>query len=571
MNSIRKDWRTYIVFLFLFIFGAAIVGRLVFVQIINYGFYKALAQGQQNFSSFEKGDRGEIFVQDKHGTLYTLATNQELSFVFVTPPEVENYTETAKQLSEILGVDTHVIAEKLQHKESLHEPIKRRISEEEEEKIVSADMPGVYIGKDFARYYPYEDLASHVVGFTNQDGNGQYGIEEYHNNLLEGKEGLRTTARNPASYLFLALEDTTLETGSDIVLTLDFNLQIEAEKQLQEAKENLNIEEGTIIVLEIKTGRILTLANTPSFNSNEYFLYDDLAVFQNSAIQKLFEPGSVFKAITMASAIDAGKVTPDTTYLDNGMVKIGGYTIYNYDERVWGQRTMSEVLQFSINTGAVFAEQQLGHNRFLDYIKKFGIFKPTEIGLAGEIYSENREFQKGYEINFATAAFGQGIEMTPLQLVRAFSALANKGTLVEPFLVERIVDAKGLLQKPKRKAAQQVISPNTASDITAMLVSVTEDGFAKSARIPGYYVAGKTGTSQISWSALGISKAGYSDKTIQSFIGYIPAFDPKFLILVKLDNPATKTAEYSAIPIFRNFTKYIVDYYQIPPDYEINP
>jgi len=198
MNSIKKDWRTYIVFLFLFIFGAAIVSRLVFLQIINYGFYKALAQGQQNFSSFEKGDRGEIFVQDKNGTLYTLATNQELSFVFVTPPEVEDNKETAKQLSEILGVDTHIIEEKLQHKESLHEPIKRRISFKEEEKIVSADMPGVYIGKDFTRFYPYDDLAAHIVGFTNQDGNGQYGIEEYYNNLLEGKEGLRTTAKNPA-------------------------------------------------------------------------------------------------------------------------------------------------------------------------------------------------------------------------------------------------------------------------------------------------------------------------------------------------------------------------------------
>ena len=269
----------------------------------------------------------------------------------------------------------------------------------------------------------------------------------------------------------------------------------------------------------------------------------------------------------MASAIDAGKVTPDTTYLDNGMVKIGGYTIYNYDERVWGQRTMSEVLQFSINTGAVFAEQQLGHNRFLDYIKKFGIFKPTEIGLAGEIYSENREFRKGYEINFATAAFGQGIEMTPLQLVRAFSALANKGTPVEPFLVEKIVDSKGLLQKPKRKTAKQVISQNTASDLTTMLTSVIEEGYGKAARIPGYFVAGKTGTAQVSWSALGISKAGYSDKTVQLFIGYVPAFNPKFLVLVKLNNPATKTAEYSAVPIFRNFTKYIIDYYQIPPDY----
>jgi len=563
-------WRIYVVFLFLFLFGAAVVGRLVFLQVANHGFYKALAQGQQNFSSLVRGDRGTIFIQDKNGTLYTLATNQEAFFVFVTPPEVTDKEGTAQQLSDILGVSAEFVAEKLQNKESLYEPIKKRISSEEKIRIESQEMPGVHLGKEVIRYYPHNTLASHVMGFTNQEGQGQYGIEEYYNDTLEGKETLQRTARNPASYLFLKIQDFKDTDGSDIILTLDYNIQTQAESLLQDALTDLHIEEGTIIVLDVPTGKILALANIPTFNPNTYFLIEDLAIFQNSAHQKIYEPGSVFKAITMASAIDAGKISPETSYQDRGIVRIKGRKILNYDERIWGERTMAEVLQFSINTGAVFASQQLGNKRFLEYLERFEIFKPTRVDLAGEIYSENTEFKKGYAINFATASFGQGIEMTALQLLKAFSALANDGELTEPFLVERFIDPDGLpIKAHEKEEAKPIISPKTSSDLTAMLVSVIEDGFAKSARIPGYYLAGKTGTAQIAWSALGIQKSGYSDDTVQSFIGYGPAYDPQFLILVKLTNPQTKTAEYSALPIFKELAKYVIDYYQIPPDYTI--
>lgn len=300
------------------------------------------------------------------------------------------------------------------------------------------------------------------------------------------------------------------------------------------------------------------MANYPSFDPNAYSKVENLALFQNSAVQKIFEPGSVFKPLTMASGIDAGKITPSTTYEDQGIVRIGGYKVLNYDERVWGTRTMTEVLEYSINTGAVFAEATTGHDTFLDYLSRFGMFEPTNVDLAGEIYSANKELKKGYEINYATVSFGQGIEITPMQLVRAYSALAHKGLLLTPHLVEQSMPP-----------AKQVISEKTASQVTAMLVSVTENGFGKSARVPGYYIAGKTGTAQIAYSALGQNKAGYSDKTAQSFIGYAPAFDPKFLILVKLTDPQTKTAEYSAIPVFQKLAKYILDYYEIPPDYEV--
>ena len=291
-------------------------------------------------------------------------------------------------------------------------------------------------------------------------------------------------------------------------------------------------------------------------------------IFQNPALQSFFEPGSVFKPITMASAIEEKKITPETTYIDEGMVKISKTPIYNYAKRTYGEQTMTQVLEKSINTGAVFAEQQLGSNLFLEYLEKFGLFEKTGIDLQGEVSSQNQEFKKGYEINFATASFGQGIKITPIQLVKAFSAIANNGKMAKPYLVKKIVNGENVVKEILPEFSENVISPETSSKIVSMMISVVENGYSKKTKVPGYYIAGKTGTAQVSWPALGINKPGYSDKTIQSFIGFAPAFNPEFLILVKLDNPATNTAEYSALPIFHDLAKYIIDLWQIPPDYE---
>lgn len=555
-----KDWRLVGILILLLVFGGAVLSRLAFLQLFNHGFYKALAQGQQTLPDLAVGERGDITFKDKDGNLYTIATNRELPFVFVTPVEVEDKENTAEQLSSLLSVPKEDIAQKLTREESLFVVIKKDIAEAERDAVANLELPGIYLQKERVRFYPQETLASRTIGFVNQDGAGQYGIEEYYQEHLEGKEGLKSTIQNVASYL-LSGDRNTLKDGKDLHLTIDFHIQSMAESLLQKAVDRHNTEGGTIIVMEPDTGRILALANHPNFNPNTFGEEDDLKIFQNPAVESVYEPGSVFKPITMASAIDGGTLTPSATYQDKGIVRIGGYKVLNYDERVWGERTMTEVLEFSINTGAVFAEQELGHTKFLEYLEKFGIFEPTGIDIAGEIYSRNKELKKGYEINFATASFGQGIEMTPVQVIRAFSALANGGRMPTPHLAEKTLEF-----------SDPVISERTASRITAMLVSVTENGFAKAARVPGYYLAGKTGTAQVSYSALGIAppegaETAYSDKTVQSFVGYAPAFNPKFIALVKLNNPETRTAEYSAVPVFQDLAKYIIDYYEIPPDH----
>jgi len=536
-----RFWRINFLLALLFLFGGIIIGRLFFIQVHQGEFYRALAQGLYNISEKNEEERGEIFFRNGE----PLAINMEWPLVFTSPREVKEKEKTAQKLAEVLGIDKNLIFEKLK-KDNLYEVIKKRLTSEEIENLDKLNLAGIYLSKEKGRYYPQETLASQLIGFLDAQKKGRYGVEGYYDEILQGE-------RN--------------KPGKDLVLTIDYSIQFMAEKLLAEAKENLDIEGGEIVVADPNTGEILALANFPNFNPNQYSKVSNLDIFQNSVTQKIFEPGSVFKPITMAAALEEQKITPQTTYIDTGKVKIGGYTIYNYDNRVWGKRTMIEVLEKSINTGAVFVEEKIPHEIFLNYIAKFGIFTPTGIDLE-ETYSENKELKKGYEINFATAAFGQGIEMTPIQLLRVYCAIANGGKLVRPHVVKEIRDKNKILEIEPKIEDDSVISSKTASQLTAMLISVVENGFAKRAKIPGYYIGGKTGTAQISYSALNIDKKGYSDKTWQTFVGWLPAFNPKFVILVKLDNPKTKTAEYSAVPLFHDLAKYLIDYYQIPPDYE---
>jgi len=537
-----KNSRNYLILFFLILFTAAIISRLAFLQILKHDFYSALAQGQHNIFFKAKGDRGKIFLQDKDGQLYPIAVNKEGKFCFASLEKVKDKEKTIETLSEVLNIDREELSEKFENAKTNFIILKEDLKKEEQEKLEELDILGINVSEQKIREYPYQDFASHLIGFVNKDGAGQYGVEENYNSYLDSQERFFGREKGPGGYLFSSnMQDLH---GADLVLTIDYNIQFQAEKLLESANEDLNVEKGQIIVIEPFSGKIMAMANFPRFNPNSYSS-ENLSIFKNGAIQDLFEPGSVFKAITMSSAINEGKVTPQTTYEDPGMVMIGGWPIYNYDQRTYGK----------------------GIENFLNYVENFRIFEQTEIDLPGESFSSNEELKKGYEVNFATASFGQGIEMTPIQLIRAFCVLANGGKIVKPYIVEKIINDGEIIETKEKVIAENVIFPVTSSKITAMLVSVVKNGFAKGAQIPGYYIAGKTGTAQISYAALGEDKKGYSEKTWQTFIGYAPAFNPKFLVLIKLDNPETKTAEYSAVPIFHDLAKYIIDYLEIPPDY----
>ncbi|MDD5145397.1 MAG: penicillin-binding protein 2 [Candidatus Pacebacteria bacterium] len=560
-----KGWRSNLVLIFVFITLAAILSRLIYVQIVNRLYWKAMAQGQQNIFEESFGERGTISLSEN---AFSIAINKNSTFVYASPSEITDCTTTAKNLSEILNIKENLILEKLKKEDTFFVLLKEKLENSEIEKLKELAISGIYLGQERQRSYPQGNFASHILGFVDANSEGQYGLEGYYNDILKGKEKLLQKEKGPLGYFFPDLEAEDNK-GANLVLTLDYNIQFMAEKLLKEKKEVFNFSSGQIIVMDPVSGKMIALANFPDFDPNKYSEYanESLEIFQNSATQKVFEPGSTFKPITMAAALEEGKITPQTTYVDEGKLKIGGYIISNYDNRVWGKRTMTEVLEKSINTGAVFAEKLIPHDVFLSYIEKFGFLEKTGIDLP-EKYSENKELLKGYEINFATCSFGQGIAMTPIQLCRAFCAIANGGKLVKPYVVDKKVE-NGTEIVTTPEISEQVISQMTASQVTAMLVSVVDNGYGKAAKIPGYHIAGKTGTAQIPFSALGIDKSGYSDKTVQTFIGYAPAFGPKFLILIKLDNPNTKTAEYSAVPIFQELAKFIINYWQIPPDYNV--
>jgi len=559
------NWRINIIFLFIIIITAAIISRLFYLQIFQYDYYKALATGQQKDFKLTEGERGNVFF--KNGQL--LATSIKVKYVFVLPKIIKNddKEKIALKISEILALDKEKVLEKL-NSNTPFEVIKKDISKEEAAAIKKENLSGVYIEEMVLRKYPQDRMASQIIGFLGGNNIGQYGIEGYYDKILRGKTFFKEKEKGYIGFFFDSSERKP-QNGADIYLTVDYNVQLIAEKLLKKAKDDFDIEGGLIIVSEPNSGKILALAHLPNFNPNSYSEEKNFTIFQNSAIQRFYEPGSVLKVITMAAALNEKKITPQTTYVDEGFVKSGGYTISNYHQKVWGKRTMTEVLEKSINTGAIFAERQIGDKVFLEYLEKFGFFKPTNIDLQGEIFSENKEFKKGYEINFLTASFGQGIEITPIQLIRAFSAIANNGKILEPYIVEKIIDNGKIVEIKPKISDEYIISPEALNQLITMMISVVDKNPGGKAKIPGYYIAGKTGTSQVPYSSLGINQKGYSNKTWQSFIGFAPAFNPKFLILVKLDNPKTKDASASAAPIFRDMAKYLIDYFQIPPDYKI--
>lgn len=548
-----------------------VLGNLYYLQIIKGDFYKAQAKGQQNIVDEVKGKRGDIYFKDG---INALALTKESPYLFLSPEEIEDEFEyeIAEVLESIVEIDKEKILPKTRVQGSYYQVVKKDLTEEELNKIQALDYKGIYIGKESKRVYPGNDFSAQLSGFINAEEKGQYGIEGFFNDTLSGKSKFIKKIKDLGSF-FLRQEDKVNNNGSDIYLTIDYNIQFKAERILDEALKTYEAESGTIIVVDPYEGEILALAESPRFDLNNYNKCEDFSVFQSNATQLLFEPGSIFKPITMAAALNENKITKETVFDDKyGCKQYKDYRVCNYAERAYGLSTMSQVLENSINTGMIFVEEELGHQAFFKYIEDFGFLKSLNIDFPST-YSSNKNLNEALKYNidvsFGNASFGQGIMLTPLHMVKAFSAIANGGDIPKLRIVNKIENEneEKVFQKEIEKEA--VISLKTSTELTNMLVSVIDGAYNKRAQIQGYYIAGKSGTSQIPYSSLGENRAGYSKETWQSFIGYAPAYNPKFVVLVKLDMPNTSTSEYSAAPVFKEISKFILDYYKIPFDYNI--
>jgi len=546
-----------------------IVARLFDLQILRHGFYLALAEDQHQITEQLVPKRGEIVVTDGEGDEpFAIATNRNLSLVYAIPQRITEAKATAEMLAPLLAVPVEELMTRLDKPNDLFEPLKHQVDDATVKTIADLKLEGIAFSDESERYYPEGSAFSHILGFVGYDGDkriGQYGLEGYFENELKGTVGVLKTERDAAGR-WITIGDSTIEPaidGATITLTVDRAIQSFACGRLAAAVEKHGADAGSLVILNPKTGAILAMCNAPTFDPNHYQDVASIDVFSNRSIFTDYEPGSVFKPITMAAALDRGNVTPSTTYVDPGQEVIDKYTIRNADEKTYGEQTMTGVLENSINTGAIFAARQVGHDGFQTTVKDFGFGRATGVELDSEVPGNISSLEKDQDIYLATASFGQGITVTPIQLATAYAAIANGGKLMKPYIVARVTQADGQSTVTEPTVVGQPISAATSTTLSAMLVRVVENGHGKRAGVSGYYIAGKTGTAQIPRT----DGPGYDpNKTIGTFAGFGPVEDPSFVMVTKIDVPRdVQFAESSAAPLFGEIADFLLRYQNIRP------
>lgn len=576
-NDTTGMGRSNALLFFVFLIGVVAIARLAVVQIFGYERWAALAENQQSVSAEILPDRGEIFFREGN-TTYPAAVNREYPLLYVVPRDVDDVPGTAAALSGITGIAIEEILLKFVDTNDPFEVVKKKISEEEANRIRELKRKGVHLLTEKYRYYPAGMLAAQTVGFVSakDGGNGQvgkYGLEASLDPQLRGKPGKVTQARDAAGR-WISTSDREFdpsEKGPNVILTIDRVIQHEVERILREAVEKHRADSGSIVVMEAKTGKILALASEPTFDPNEYSKIEDFGRFLNPVVSQAYEPGSIMKPLTMAIGIEEGKVSADTEFTDPCAVAEAGYTIRNAEGKCYGRSSMRKVLEESINTGMIFVEKLIGNQRFGEYLNRFGFGQKTDIELPAEVAGNLKNLSDTRrDIQFFTASFGQGVTATPIQLIAAYGALANNGILLKPRIVDRYVYEDGREEMVSGGEERRIVSEDTARVMGEMLEGVVLRGHGKRAAVPGYRVGGKTGTAQVAKQ----EERGYEDGlTIGSFVGYAPVGDPRFVVLSKIDNPKDVIwAESSAAPVFGEVMKFLLAYGKVEPTEEIkNP
>ena len=569
-ESIVRNRINFIFISFLLLF-AALASRLLVLQIVNHREYTDMATRQQRLVKEVSSERGLIYAQDKNGELIPLTLNKNYKTLAASPKSIKNVEEAVKFI--LANFETETIAEevlvsKLSQKDDPYEIIFKKIEPKAAEKISGRLPAGIFFEEDKTRIYPHNTIAAQLLGFVSrekEEDEGRYGLERFYEKDLMGKTGFLEGAKDTSGF-WVALGRKIInppKNGASLVLGLDYNIQSKAENLLQNMRVKWQAASGGVLVLEPRTGKILAMAADPAHDPNLFSKEKSFSVFLNPLMEAIFELGSVLKPITMAGGLQENLIEPHTIYNDSGEVKVGGYTIKNFDGKAYGTQTMTQVLEKSLNTGAVYAAKLLGRERQQTYLKKFGFGQKTGIDLSGEVAGDISNLNSGRDIDFMTASFGQGIAVTPLQLAMALGAIANEGKLMKPYVVEKIVDDSGNEKKIEPVVVREVISKEAAEKLTKMLVSAVRNGFENRAGVKGYFVAGKTGTAQIP----NRDGRGYSDKVIHTFVGYAPAFNPRFLVLLQLNEPrGNRFASNTLTPVFHDLAEYILNYYEVPPD-----
>lgn len=549
------------VFVFFFAITSA---RAFYLQIIEKDQLVKLAEKQHQKIVALTPARGAIY--DRNNA--PLAVSIEMDSCYAEPRNIENIAETATRLAPFLGMSREAVENKLNASRNFAW-LQRRMSPDLVLKIKALDIDGIGFVKETKRFYPNGEVAGHVIGFTGLDPDGLEGIELKYNNTILGSTGYLVTERDALGrdVAQKGIVVTKASKGQNVTLTLDKNIQYITEKELAKAVTECGAKGGMALVMEPQTGRVLAMANYPSFNPNSYFHYSP-SVLRNKTIVDSFEPGSTFKVFLISAALEEKAVTPNDAFnCENGSYAIGGRVIH--DTHKYGRLTVADILKYSSNIGAAKIGGRLGQERLYSHLKDFGFGARTGIDLPGEAYGYLRDGSQWFGVELATISFGQGVSATALQLAAAISAVANGGQLMKPYLVETISDENGVeLERTSPQVQRRVISPETAATMARLMEGVTtEGGTGMNAAVEGYRVAGKTGTAQ----KVDPVTRGYStDKRTASFVGFVPAGNPRLTILVVVDEP--KTSPYGGVvaaPAFSAIAQQTLCYLKVPPDKEI--
>jgi cell division protein FtsI/penicillin-binding protein 2 len=561
--------------IFLLLVGVLVVlwGRMLFWQTAEHGMLAARANAEHLRAFTVDAGRGAIY--DANGRVLAVSVTED---TVIADPDVMRSVGAlqgdAAKLSDLLGLPESLLYGELNQPgayvrlsdasgATLRLPLDRGAGIGDE--IARGNLPGVALIPETRRVYADGRLAAQALGFVSvSNGEGQYGVEQAYQSMLAGTPGILYTAvdANGDPLATGAQRETPAVPGADVTLTLDANVQYWAEQGLAQTVQQTRARGGTVIVMDPATGAIVAMASLPSFDPNVYG-QSPLASFANPAVSAVYDPGSVMKAVTMAAGVDTAVIAPDTTLDDTGSVIVDGVTIHNWDNRGYGIETMTQVLQHSANIGAIFVAQRVGAQRYDAYLNGFGFGQPTDVDLPAEsagLLADPRT-AGDTSLTLAENAFGESIGVTPLQMVAAYGALANGGALMRPYIVSSVAaqGGRGPVTRYSPQPVRRVVSAHTAQTVTRMLVDSAYVSEAEMNLVHGYAVAAKTGTSTPDTTD--------PSQTFASVIGYAPASDPRFVLLVKLDAPRTTIFGGSAAgPLWRQLAEQLLTYYQIPPD-----
>ncbi|HEX9022737.1 MAG TPA: penicillin-binding protein [Geobacteraceae bacterium] len=551
------------VFIFFFAITSA---RAFYLQVIKKEQLVKLAERQHQKIVALTPARGAIY--DRNNA--PLAVSIEMDSCFAEPRNIENIDETVAKLAPLLGMTRETLRQKLAGNKGFVW-LERRMPPDQVQKIKTLELDGIAFVKETKRFYPNGEVAGHVIGFTGLDPDGLEGIELKYNSTILGSTGYLVTERDALGRDIAqkGVVVTKASKGQNVTLTLDKNIQYITEKELAKAVTGSGAKGGMALVMEPQTGRVLAMANYPSFNPNAYYRYSP-PLLRNKAIVDSFEPGSTFKVFLISAALEERVVTPhDYFNCENGSYAIGGRVIH--DTHKYGRLSVSDILKFSSNIGAAKIGTRLGQERLYSHLKDFGFGAKSGIDLPGEAYGYLRDGGQWFGVELATISFGQGVSATALQLTTAVSAVANGGLLMKPYLVEKITDENGAeLEQTTPQVRRRVMSPETAATMARMMEGVTtEGGTGMNAAVEGYKVAGKTGTAQ---KVDPVTKGYSADKRTASFVGFVPSDNPRLTILVVVDEP--KTSPYGGVvaaPAFNAIAQQSLCYLKVPPAKGMKP